>query len=207
MTTVRAFWLDEQLDRERGAAGHGRYGAEVSRRLNEFADTWGDIAPVGFAVTAWRLATTLEPPYVRWHRRVVSATCARSPWDGSLTRAVTLVSPWPAELTWSRQWQRDRGWRDWPEVFGQFVTPADRDVTHTPHLRGTLQMKASLPLDDLPPAPDRAGNAVSGAAPRAVASASNPAIARRGARPRTGRAARPGDRAARRRGAGRRLTG
>lgn len=168
MGTVRAFWLDEQLDRERGAGGRGRYAAEVSGRLADFADTWGDIAPVAFAVTAWRLATTLDPPYVRWHRRVVAATCARSPWDGSLTCAVTLVSRWPAELTWSRQWQRDRGWRDWPEVFGQFVTPAERDLTRTPHLRATLQVEAPLPLADLPPAPDGPGAGVPAAAGRAV---------------------------------------
>lgn len=75
--------------------------------MDEFADAWGDIAPVTFAVVAWRLATTLRPGYVRWHPRVVSATCARSPWDGSLTCDVltcdvTLVSPWPAQLTRTR---------------------------------------------------------------------------------------------------------
>ena len=169
MTVARAFWLDEQRDRERGAGGHGRYEAEVSGRLDEFAGCWGDIAPVAFAVTAWRLATTLEPPYVRWHRRVVSATCVRSPWDGSVTCTAVLVSGWPAELTWSRQWQRDRGWRDWPEVFGQFVTPGERDLAHTPHLRAMLLVDAPLPLDDLPPAPDGPGAGVPAAARRAVA--------------------------------------
>jgi hypothetical protein len=51
---------------------------------------------VRFAVTAWRVATALSPGYVRRHRRIVSATCLRSPWDGSLTCEVSLVSSWPA---------------------------------------------------------------------------------------------------------------
>ncbi|PWU51628.1 hypothetical protein DLJ46_04580 [Micromonospora globispora] len=169
MTAPRAFWLDEQVDRERGAHGRGRYETEVAGRLSEFAHTWGDIAPVAFAVTAWRVATTLSPGYVRWHRRIVSATCERSPWDGSLTCAVTLVSGWPAELTWTRQWQQDRGWRDWPQVFGQYVTPSERDLTRVPHLRATLRVEAPVPLEDLPPAPDGPGGSVASTAHRAVA--------------------------------------
>ncbi|MFI2714109.1 hypothetical protein ACH495_28705 [Micromonospora sp. NPDC018662] len=78
MVEPRAFWLDEDFDRERGADGRGRYENEVLRRTDEFADTWGDIAPVAFAATAWRIATELSPGYVRWHRRIVSASCAAS---------------------------------------------------------------------------------------------------------------------------------
>ncbi|WP_233564874.1 hypothetical protein [Micromonospora musae] len=91
MPEPRAFWLDEQFDRERGTDGHGRYEAEVLRRIDEFSDTWGDILPVAFAATAWRLATELSPGYVRWHRRIVSATCTRSRWDGSMTCAATVA--------------------------------------------------------------------------------------------------------------------
>ncbi len=126
MAVQRAFWLDESVDREHAPDGRSRYGAEVRRRVAEFSDTWGDIAPVGFAVTAWRLATTLSPGYVRWHRRIMSATCLRSAWDGSLIGEVHLVSRWPAELTWTRQWGRDRGWRDWPQLFGQYVAPSEQ---------------------------------------------------------------------------------
>ncbi|MEV6371920.1 hypothetical protein [Micromonospora musae] len=168
MSEPRAFWLDEQFDRERGTDGHGRYEAEVLRRIDEFSDTWGDIAPVAFAATAWRLATELQPGYVRWHRRIVSATCTRSRWDGSMTCAVTVISRWPAELTWTKQWQRDRGWRDWPQLFGQYTTPTDRDLTRSPHLRAMLQVEAPLPLDELPPAPDGPDGSVASAARRAV---------------------------------------
>ncbi|MGC4887334.1 hypothetical protein [Micromonospora sp. DT227] len=164
----RAFWLDENVDRERGADGRGRFENEVLRRTDEFAATWGDIAPVAFAATAWRLATGLTPGYVRWHRRIVSATCAPSPWDGSLIVAVSVVSRWPAELTWTRQWQRDRGWRDWPQMFGQYTTPTDQDLTRSPHLRAMVQVEAPIPLGDLPPAPDGPEDSVASAARRAV---------------------------------------
>ncbi|MEU4476020.1 hypothetical protein [Micromonospora sp. NPDC023888] len=168
MPEPRAFWLDEQFDRERGTDAGGRYEAEVRRRLDDFADTWGDISPAGFAATAWRVATELSPGFVRWHRRIVSATCARSPWDGSMVCAVTVISRWPAELTWTRQWQRDRGWRDWPQLFGQYTSPTAQDQTRSPHLRAMLQVEAPVSLDQLPPAPDGPAGEVSTAARRAV---------------------------------------
>ena len=169
MPDPRALWLDEPFDREHAPHGRSRFDAHVLAHLGDFAGAWGDIAPVTFAATAWRLATGLSPGYVRLHRRVVTATCERNPWDGSLTFAATLVSRWPAELTWSRQWQRDRGWRDWPQMFGQYVTPTDQDLTRSPHVRALLQVEGPVPLGDLPPAPDGPDDAVVPAARRAVA--------------------------------------
>lgn len=169
MAVARAFWIDEDFDREHAAGGLSRYCAEVGRRTDQFAESWGDISPVTFAVTAWRLATELEPGYVRWHPRIVSAACLRSPWDGSLTCEVTLVSRWPAELTWTRQWWRDRGWRDWPQLFGQYVPPSEQDVTRSPHLRASLLVQAPVRLDDLPPAPACPDDGLSRRAQLAVA--------------------------------------
>lgn len=169
MPDPRVFWLDEPFDREQAPDGRSRYDAHVRARLGDFADSWGDIAPVTFAATAWRLANELSPGYVRRHRRVVSATCERNPWDGSMTFAATLVSRWPAELTWSRQWQRDRGWRDWPQLFGQYVTPTERDLTRSPHVRALLQVEGPVPLGGLPPAPDGPDDSVVPVARRAVA--------------------------------------
>jgi hypothetical protein len=168
MSEPRAFWLDEQFDREHGTGGQGRYEAEVLRRIDEFAGTWGDFAPVAFAATAWRVASELSPGFVRWHRRILSATCERSPWDGGLVCAVTVASRWPAELTWSKQWQRDRGWHDWPRLFGQFTTPTEQDRTRRPHLRALLEVEAPLPLEGLPPTPDGPDDDVPAAAHRAV---------------------------------------
>ncbi|HEX2315911.1 MAG TPA: hypothetical protein VHJ17_19350 [Thermomonospora sp.] len=166
-----AFWIDHDYDRERAAGRVSRYGEHVRRNVAEFADSWGDIAPVTFACAAWRLATDpfLTPGYVRWHRRVWNATCSRNTWDGSLTAHVTLVSPLPAELTVSREWWRDRGWRDWPQTFGQFLAPSAEDVSKSPHLRGVLLVDTPVPLDRLPAAPEGPHADVEGAARHAVA--------------------------------------
>lgn len=168
MAIQAAFWLDENFDREHAADGHSRYGDEVRRRVDDFSGIWGDISPVTFAVTAWRVATALSPGYVRWHRRIVSANCLRSPWDGSLIVEANLVSPWPAELTWTREWCRDRGWRGWPELFGQYVPPSEQDLTRSPHLRATLLVQAPIPLDDLPAAPSGPNDELAQTARRAL---------------------------------------
>jgi hypothetical protein len=162
----QAFWIDQEYDRERG----GRYRARVREGIAEFADAFGDIAPVTFACTAWRLATppACDPGYVRWHRRVLRAQCLRNPWDGGLVAEVALVSPLPAALTSSREWWRDRGWRDWPEVFGQFTHPTDQDLARAPHLRTSLLVQAPLPVDGLPAAPEGPDGDVEGAATRAA---------------------------------------
>jgi hypothetical protein len=160
---VKTFWLDRD---------HDRYDAFVLASQPAFGDALGDIAPVEFACAAWRLATppALDPGYVRWHRRVLTAVCVRNPFDGGLTARVELVSSLPAELTATRAWWRDRGWRGWPELFGQFVPPSDRDVSRHPHLRATLLVEAPLPLDGLPAAPEAGAAAgdVAVAAARAV---------------------------------------
>jgi len=81
---------------------------------------------------------------------------------------VSLVSPWPAELTWTRQWWRDRGWRDWPQLFGQYVPPSEQDLTRSPHVRASLLVQAPIPLDGLPPAPAAPQDEISGRAQLAV---------------------------------------
>jgi hypothetical protein len=144
---VKAFWLDHD---------HGRYAERVRFERDQFADTVDDISPVAFACVAWRLASTpsLGPSYVGRHRFVLTAECVRNEWDGSLVARLDLVAPPPAPLSASRAWQQDRGWRGWPELFGQFVEPTERDLAHHPHLRTTLRIEAPLPLAGLPPAPE-----------------------------------------------------
>jgi hypothetical protein len=154
-------WLDE--------ARADAYDGAVGRAAADFADAWGDIAPVTFAATAWRIATGLEPAYARWHDRVTGVTCRRNTWDGTLTAEAAIVAPWPAELTWSRQWTRDRGWRDWPQTFGQYLVPTEHDVARAPHLRTQLLVAATVPADHLPPAPAGPADGVARAARRAVA--------------------------------------
>jgi hypothetical protein len=148
---MATFRIDEAYDREHG----GRFARAVADRRGEFADAWGDIAPVRFACHVWRLATppALTPGYVRVHRRVIAATCTRNEWDGGLTAHVTLATAWPSALHADRTWRRDRGWRGWPEAFGQFTDPTEHDLARAPHLRSSLTVDAPLPLDGLPPAP------------------------------------------------------
>ena len=169
MAVPLAFWLDEGYDREHAPDHVSRYGAEVRERTAEFAGTWDDISPVPFTVTAWRVAASLAPPYLRWHRRITAAACLASPWDGSLVCEVSVVAPWPAELSQVRTWCHDRGWRDWPQLFGQYALPSEQDLTRAPHLRASLLVQAPVPLDRLPPAPAGPADDAPGTARRAVA--------------------------------------
>lgn len=169
MAEHEAFWIDRGYDRERAADGPSRYAEQVRRNVAAFDGCWGDIAPVTFACAAWRLAITPEPPYVRRHRRILSAACDRNPWDGGLTVHALLVAPLPARLTASREWWRDRGWRDWPQSFGQYLEPTDRDLTRSPFLRATLLVDAPVPLGALPPAPDGPSDTLADTAALAVA--------------------------------------
>ncbi|MEU4509446.1 hypothetical protein AB0G05_08130 [Nonomuraea wenchangensis] len=161
---AKAFWIDQDFDRDRD----GRYAVHVRKNLDEFE--WGDIAPVRFACTAWRLATppSLTPGYVRWDRRVLEADCHRNTWDGTLYARVRLVSPLPEELTRSRAWWRDRGWLGWQETFGQYVEPSQQDLARVPFLRASLLVEAPLPLGDLPPEPEGPHDQVEEHARRAV---------------------------------------
>lgn len=171
MGAVRALWIDGGYDTERGDGGTARYDAHIHRNLSEFTGSFGDIAPISFACTAWRLSVPPElcPGYVRWHRRILDVACIRNQWDGTLTARMTLVSPWPGVLAWPREWCRDRNWQGWPNLFGQFVHPTARDIAAKPYLRASLLVEAPLAFDGLPPAPDRPGQAVAETARRAVA--------------------------------------
>ncbi|GAA2996114.1 hypothetical protein [Actinokineospora diospyrosa] len=122
------------------------------------ATTLGDISPVAFACAVWRLAgpPTADPGYLHRHPRVLTAVFTPSAWDGTLTASATLAAPWPAAIAWPRDWVADRGWRDWPSLFGQYVDPTARDIAAVPHLRSTLLVEAPVPFTDLPPAPESA---------------------------------------------------
>jgi len=153
MNAPTAFWLD---DRDHADSATGPYAELLRDHVAEFDGIWGDFAPVAFACAAWRLATppVADPGFIRWHRRVLSVRCERNTWDGSLNAHVAVVSRLPAALSTSKTWWRDNGWRQWPEIFGQFVEPAEADVAKIPFIRPVLLVDVPLPMDDLPPTPD-----------------------------------------------------
>ena len=163
-------WIDHPYDRENAVLGASRYAEHVQINWADFSDVWGDISPVGFACAAWRLATapSLDPGYVRFHRRVLSADCRRNEWDGTLLAQVSLVSPWPLELSASRDWGHDRGWRGWPETFGQYLAPSQHELSKIPHARAVVLVDAPLALDLLPTPPDEPGPHLPGLAERTV---------------------------------------
>ena len=168
---MKVCWIDHSYDLENAVLGVSRYAEHVQRHWADFADAWGDISPVGFACAAWRLATapSLDPGFVRFHRRVLSAECRRNEWDGTLLAQVSLVSPWPQELSSSRVWARDRGWRDWPTTLGQFLAPSQHQLSKIPHARSVVLVDAPLPLDLLPVPPDEPGPHLPELAERTVA--------------------------------------
>ncbi|MBU2668312.1 hypothetical protein KOI35_32850 [Actinoplanes bogorensis] len=170
MALLDVAWVDQHYDRENAGLGRSRFAEHVWVHAKEFDDCWGDISPVGFACVAWRLATAphLDPGYVRLHRRVLTAGLERNSWDGSLTAAVNLVAPWPVALEANKAWTQDRGWRGWPETFGQFLAASPEELSRTPHARSSLLVEAPLPLADLPPIPDSAGPELPDLAERTV---------------------------------------
>lgn len=161
-----AFWVDDRAQRE----PDGPFAELLRLHLADFDGVWGDIAPVAFACAVWRLAVppVADPGFVRWHRRVLSVRCERNTWDGSLKAHVALVAPLPAPLGTSRAWCQDRGWQGWPEIFGQFVEPADADLVKIPFIRPVLLVDVPIPLTDLPPTPDAPDQHLAGTAQRTL---------------------------------------
>jgi hypothetical protein len=53
LAVATAFWVDDEFDRSTVRA-QWPLRSGVRERRDDFADVWGDISPVGFAVTAWR---------------------------------------------------------------------------------------------------------------------------------------------------------
>jgi hypothetical protein len=158
---MTVFWLDDRA---------GRYAEVLRAHPGEFDGIWGDIAPVEFACAAWRLATPpiSDPGFIRWHRRILGVTCTRNAYDGSLNGRVEIASPLPAQLSRSKAWWRDQDWQEWPEIFGQFVTPSQADLSKIPYVRPVLLVDVPVPLDDLPPTPEAAGPDLAETAHRAL---------------------------------------
>jgi hypothetical protein len=164
-------WLDPRADPTRWSEDGG-YAEILQRHLADFDGIWGDIAPVAFACTAWRLATppVAVPGFIRCHQRVLTARCEQNTWDGSLIARVSVVSPLPSALSASKAWWHDRGWQEWPQVFGQFVEPAQRDLAKYPFIRPVLHLDVPVPLEGLPVTPEGPDEALVSTAQSALVS-------------------------------------
>ena len=158
-----AFWIDRDYDRGHASDGISRYGAYLRDATFE---PWTDHdQTVEWAAFAWRRATgpVMSPGYVRCHPRVRGAQLERSGWDGSLAAGVTLVSPWPEQLTRAlargvRLGEQDAYWQDWPtEYRGGDITcyyePSEADVVARPYLLATVGLQFTVPSAELPEPP------------------------------------------------------
>jgi hypothetical protein len=162
-TTVTAFWIDADDDRERASDGKSRYGAYVRQNIKGFAEcwdgTWDTALHVRFAAEAWRVATgpIMAPGYVRRHPRILGARLEYSYWDGSLSANVELITPWPGPLRQSSQWIKQIGhgwWHDWPMDFGDtYYDPGDEDISKRPYLLASAALRFTVPDSQLPQPP------------------------------------------------------
>lgn len=158
-----AFWVDDEYDQNYASDGVSRFGAYIRQKTNVFASSWDgtwDDSVSEWAADVWRIATppVMAPGYVRQHRRVLHSTVERSHWDGSLTAAVELVTPWPNALESSTS-QCARHWRGWPievnpwsgEEF--FVEPSEHDLTKDSYLLARTKLFFRVPVNNLPTPP------------------------------------------------------
>lgn len=166
MPTDHAFWIDHEYDLDRASDGVSRYGAYLRDRRKEFRDHLviddGYNTAPEFAALAWRIARgpIMSPPYVRSHRRVISASVGRSNWDGRMVAAVSLVAPRPEALRNARTpgdgpWYNDR---ECTRTWG-FEDPSEQEVARAAYMTTDVTVQwsfdADLPLVTEVPKTDR----------------------------------------------------
>lgn len=143
------FWLDDAYDQDKASDGPSRYGVYLRQRLDMF-DDYGRFAtdPVDFAAVAWDIATgpIMAPPYVRTgNPRILSATCHRNNWDGSMLAHITLAAPRPAEL------RRIAGFREWDRVGydHDYAEPSEDALSKWPAMLTTTRLLLPIPTSRL----------------------------------------------------------
>ena len=149
------FWVDQDYDRENASNGISRYGAYLRDAAFE---PWTDNdQAVEWAEFAWRCATgpVMSPGYVRYHPRVLATRLERNGWDGSLAADVTLVSPWPRQISTAlarglRLGGSHAFWQDWPtEYLGgdavRYYEPSQAAVAAEPYLLATVSLEFTVP--------------------------------------------------------------
>lgn len=171
---VPAFWVDADYDRNSASDGVSRFGAYI-RQSSLVAESWAgtydddQVRRVLFAAAVWETANSpvMSPGYVRCHSRVLRARLECNWWNVTLTGVVELVTPWPAPLARSRDWQAGASWRDWPvESLGNekyYREPGDEELSGRRYLLNFSRLAFPLAEVQLPDAPSGPGQAPSAA--------------------------------------------
>lgn len=152
-----AVWVDREYDRHKAEQpGGSRYGEYVRADAGLFGEAWErEDRRAWVASIAWQIASApfMEPGYISRHPRVFELHVAPCGWDGSLIVRLELITPQCEILTRSREWQGDRGWRDWlntPWGPDHFDLPTDEQVLKEPYLLSSSVLMFGVPADALP---------------------------------------------------------
>lgn len=152
MDTRPPFRLDDAYDADRASDGTSRYGVYIRQRLDMFDDLDDPgrftVDPVQFAAVAWDIATgpIMAPPYVRTgNPRILSATCCRNNWDGSLLADITLAVHRPTEL------RRILGFADWDldSFRDAYLEPSEQALANRPAMLTTTRLLLPIPTGRL----------------------------------------------------------
>lgn len=149
MSSVDAFWIDREYDRDNADIGtSSRYGNYLRQRPGTFTDIAGhgyDDPTALFVEAAWRIANNpiMVPGLVRWHRRILSASIDRSSWDGQLVADVVLATGSPSGLpSTSKDGQYWRGWWE-PDTWR--AGPGEDDIAKHPYMLASVRLLWTLP--------------------------------------------------------------
>jgi hypothetical protein len=145
-----AVWIDHDYDqRHAGPNSKSRYADLVRANAGWFDDAWStDIPAAGAAATAWRIATTAKPGYVRFHRRIFDMLVYATD-EGYLIAKIEIITPQSEALGSfipdATFWQ----WHDWPESTWKHYpheTPTDYQVLRTPFLLCSAVLMFPVPV-------------------------------------------------------------
>jgi hypothetical protein len=151
------FWIDYEYDRDYASPGPSRFAVYVQDAAPTFEPWTDESRQVELAAWAWNVATppVMAPGFVRYHRRIASASLARSNWDASLVAQVELVTSPPAALDGLLDWGSP--WHDWPvETWGdgpRWLEPSSQDLAARYYMLTTVRLQFTIPHDGLPAVP------------------------------------------------------
>lgn len=139
-TRTAPFWTDDAYDQDRASDGVSRYGVYLQQRADMFDD---DDGPIGFAVSAWQVATVpiMSPGYVCRQPRIMSASAG---WhQAGMLATVQLVVSRPGALRFVP------GWRGWDVEDRFFYEPDSEALVKMPAMLPTVTLLVVVPAERL----------------------------------------------------------